>query len=105
MCRRAVAWFLRKDGRGVFRAIAYQDAPVSLLTPQLRAACEQAIHVLMADGRILRAGRATLFILENVGWSTWAQMLALPPFIWLVEVGYKFVAGRRHLFSRFLFTQ
>lgn len=73
------------------------------MTPALSAACECAIHVVKPDGTVLRAGRAALFVLEELGWGWWARLLALPPFVWLVELGYAFVAGHRGFFSRFMF--
>ena len=75
------------------------------MTPALRAACERAVHVLTADGRVLRAGRASLFIAEQVSYGTIARLLRLPPFVWLVEIGYQIVARNRPFFARFLFTR
>lgn len=73
------------------------------MTPALRAACERAIHILKEDGSVLRAGRACLFVLEELGWGWIARILALPPFIWAVELVYRLVADHRMFFSRFLF--
>ena len=75
------------------------------MTPELYAACEHAIHVIRADGGVLRAGRASLFVLEQIGWRRTARLLALPPFVWAVELGYRIVAANRPFFSRFLFTK
>jgi predicted DCC family thiol-disulfide oxidoreductase YuxK len=75
------------------------------MTPELTAACEKAVHVIRADGRILRAGRAMLFILEQIGWGWFARLLALPPFVWFVELGYWIVANNRPFFARFFFTR
>ena len=75
------------------------------MTPDLYAACERAVHVVTADGKVLRAGRACLFILERIGWSWRARVLRLPPFIWCIELGYRIVAANRPFFARFLFTK
>lgn len=75
------------------------------MTPELNEACARAIHVVRADGTRLRAGRATLFILEHVGWGWFARFLAWPPMIWFVELFYWLVARNRMFFSRFLFTK
>lgn len=75
------------------------------MTPELRAACEKAVHVLTAEGRILRAGRAVLFILAGIGYGWLARPLMVPPFVWLVELGYRIVATHRPFFARFLFTR
>ena len=74
------------------------------MTPALSRACDKAVHVITADGRMLRGGRASLFILECLGWGPWARLLALPPFVWCVEAIYYLVARNRGFFSRFLFT-
>lgn len=73
------------------------------MTPGLRAACGRSIHVVLPDGRTLRAGRASLYVLEQVGWGAIARLLARPPLVWAVEAGYRLVAARRDLAGRFLF--
>jgi len=85
--------------------VAYQDAPSPPMTPALYAACERAIHVLKPDGTLLRAGRATLFILEQIGWGWGARLLMVPPFVWAVELGYWIVSHNRSFFARFLFRR
>lgn len=73
------------------------------MTDALREACGRALHVVTADGRTLRAGRATLHILQHIGWGWFARFLGYPPMIWIVELGYWIVARNRKLFSRFMF--
>jgi predicted DCC family thiol-disulfide oxidoreductase YuxK len=75
------------------------------MTPQLRAACARAIHVVTRDGEILRGGRAALFIVGQVGWPRLARLASWPPFVWLVELGYWIVARNRPFFGRFLFRR
>lgn len=75
------------------------------MTPALRAACARAVHVITSDGRVLRAGRASLYVLSQIGHGRIAWLLGLPPLIWCVEIGYRLVAGHRPLFARFLFTR
>lgn len=75
------------------------------MTPELYAACERAVHVLTADGRVLRAGRASLFVLDGIGYGWLARPLGLPPLVWLVELCYWIVARNRPFFARFLFTR
>jgi len=84
---------------------AYQEAPSPPMTPQLREACAQAVHVVTPDGRALRAGRAALCVLALLGWPRAAAILSLPPLIWLVELGYWVVARNRPFFALFLFRQ
>lgn len=63
------------------------------------------MHVRLADGRVLRAGRACLYILHALGYRRLATLLALPPCSWFVEVGYSLVARHRPCFARWLFTR
>src|SRR2546423_624064 len=102
-CRRASEWVRQKDRRGVFRVTPYQEAPTPPMTPDLAAACERAVHVIKADGTVLRAGRASLFILEQIGWGGLARVLTYPPFIWMVEAIYRIVAKNRPFFSNLFF--
>jgi hypothetical protein len=60
------------------------------------------VHVLTADGQLLRAGRASLFVLGETGHPWLARFLSLPPLVWFVELGYVLVAWNRSLISRLL---
>lgn len=73
------------------------------MTPELAVACEKAVHIVTADGRTLRAGRASVFVLGELGWRRAEWLLSKPPFICAVELGYRVVAGNRTLFSRLFF--
>ena len=105
LCRRTTEWIRRADLGHCFQTCPYQECPSPPMTPALEAACERAVHVLTADGRTLRAGRAALFVLERCGYALPARLLALPPFVWCVEIGYWIVARNRNFFSHFLFTR
>jgi len=61
------------------------------------------VHVITTEGKVLRAGRASLYVLERLGWGAFARFLTYPPMIWLVELGYFIVARNRRFFGRFLF--
>lgn len=75
------------------------------MTDDLRAACARAVHVVTADGEVLRAGRATMFVLRALGYRRLGALGATPPFVWFVELGYRIVANNRRLFSRFMFRR
>lgn len=83
----------------------YQEAPTPPMTPALRAACRDSVHVLTIDGRTVRAGRAGLLVLEELGFAWLTRWLVHPPQVWIVEVAYRIVAGNRRLFGRFLFRR
>jgi hypothetical protein len=74
------------------------------MTPALREEARKAVQVMTADGRRLSAGRAMLFVLEEINWHPSAVRLAgRRPFVWAVELGYRIVARNRSFFGRFLF--
>jgi predicted DCC family thiol-disulfide oxidoreductase YuxK len=89
----------QRDRDGRFEIVPYQDAPTPPMTPELREACRRAAHVLTADGRVLRAGRASMFVLREIGHPVLGRVLAVPPLVWLVELGYSIVARNRSGFS------
>jgi predicted DCC family thiol-disulfide oxidoreductase YuxK len=104
-CRRSVQWAERHDSGHAFRAVPYQEAPSPPMTPALRTATARAVHVITPEGRVLRAGRACLWVLERTGYPLLARLLSLPPLVWGVEVGYWLVARNRRLASRILFRR
>lgn len=73
------------------------------MTDALREACARAVHVVTADGTVIRAGRAALYVLERIGWGAFARVLTYPPMVWFVELGYWIVASNRKFFARFMF--
>jgi predicted DCC family thiol-disulfide oxidoreductase YuxK len=103
LCRRAIEWVMRRDTRNALVCETYQQSDHPLLDDTLRAACERAAHVITVDGRVLKAGRASLFVLRELGFRRIAWFLRLPPFIWCVELGYFVVARNRRFFSRLMF--
>ncbi len=105
LCRRAVSWVPHNDVDHLFQTCPNQECPSPPMTPELSAACEKAVHVITADGKILRAGRAVLFVLERCGIGFPARLMTLPPFIWFIEIGYWIVANNRNFFAHFLFTK
>lgn len=70
----------------------------------LREACARALHVVTSEGRTLRAGRASLFVLERTtpGWRRFARTFRYPPLRWGVELGYWIVARNRGRIGRVL---
>ena len=70
------------------------------MTPELYQACGQALHVITTDGKVLKAGKACLFILRGLGWRNAAWFLSLPPMLAATELGYRLVAANRRHISR-----
>ena len=76
------------------------------MTPDLYEACRRAVHVVTAEGRVIKAGRAAMFVLEEIGYPRWLiRPLTWPPLVWFTELGYWLVARNRSFFARFIFTQ
>ena len=104
-CRRSVEALVRADKGHAFLPMPYQEAPAPPMTPELRAACARAFHVLTHEGAVLRGGRAALYVLGRVGHPVLARVLSLPPLVWAVELCYWLVARNRQLFSRLIFRR
>jgi len=98
-CRRCVEFLARQDRFGKLEFSPYQEADLS---PQLSAQCEKAMHVVKADGEIIRAGRAAMFCGRFTRWHQLARIGEWPIFLPFVELGYRIVAANRGLFSKFL---
>lgn len=100
-CRRSVMWLLARDRYGHLEAQSNQEADIS---DELRAACQNAVHVVKSNGEILRGGRAVLFCGTQTRWHQLARIALWPVFLPFVEIGYAIVAKNRGLFSKVLFT-
>lgn len=66
-----------------------------MMTPARYEACKRAIHVIMPDGRVLRAGRAAMELLKVMGLRTLGTIGSFPPMIWFIELGYWLIARNR----------
>jgi len=103
-CRRIVTRVSREDRAGNFKIVPFQEADHPAATPELRKACERAVHVIRANGRILRAGEACLYVCHRLGWR-WAKPVAKSPLMRLIEGAYRIVADNRQVFSKYFFTR
>lgn len=102
LCAWSIAWVRKHDRYAAFQAVPFQSLPPELQAQVDPDSFSRGAHVITADGRVLRAGRAVLFILEQLGYRWVARILSLPPFVWLVELGYAIVARNRRRLSRWL---
>lgn len=94
-CSRLAAWVEERDRGGRLRVVAYQDAPSPPMTPELRAACAEALHAITPRGRALRGGDATIVALHAIGWRGPARLLWLRPLRELTGFAYRIVARLR----------
>ena len=93
-CTRVANWLVSRDRHERLRVVAYQEAPSPPMTPELQAACAEALHVITPQGRTLRGGDASIYTLGALGWRALARLLWLRPLRDLVGLGYGVVARR-----------
>ncbi|MFQ5576219.1 MAG: hypothetical protein ACE5G8_04440 [Anaerolineae bacterium] len=75
------------------------------MTPRLYRACARAVHVITVKGQVIKAGRAVLCVLEEIGYPRrLVRIFGRPPLVWGVELGYRLVERHRPFFGKFLFT-
>lgn len=73
------------------------------MSPELQQQARRALQVITRNGRRLSAGRAVLFVLEELDWHpTLVRLAQQQPFLWAVELGYGLVAHNRGLLARLL---
>lgn len=99
-CRRSVEWLASQDRRGALEFKPYQSVA---LAPSLKEACSHAVHVIKADGEVIRGGRAMMFCGLFTRFSGWARIATWPVFLPFIELGYKVVARNRNLVSHLFF--
>ena len=80
-CRRAVDWALARDRDRRFLAVPNHDVPPEFVTPERDAAFRDAVHVRTAAGEWLRGGRACLYVLERIGFTSLARIARVPPLV------------------------
>jgi hypothetical protein len=74
------------------------------MTPVVHEQARQAMQVITANGTQLSAGRAVLFVLEQIGWHpVLARLGQRRPFVWFAELGYQLIARNRAFLDRHLF--
>ncbi len=95
LCSRAIACVRRHDAAHLLNDMPYQLCTLDSMTPKLREECSRALHVITPQGKVLRAGRAVLYILKHTNHPILAWALGIPPLIWIVEAGYWLVARNR----------
>ena len=57
LCGQVTNWATQRDAGRMLLFDPYQAATDPRVTPEMREACEKALHILLPNGSILRAGR------------------------------------------------
>lgn len=58
--------------------------------------------MILPEGEVRVGGRAALYVFGQLGWP-FMGVLALPPMIWFIELGYRLVARNRIAASKLFF--
>ena len=103
LCQEIAGWIKARDHQQNFEVVSYQQAPNPPMTNDIYSACSKSVHVVTRQGIVFKAGSACLFILEQIGYKTLAQIGRTYPLIWLIEWGYWLVARNRRWIGRLLF--
>lgn len=72
------------------------------MTDELMRRCEHAVHLITESGEVLRAGRATLYVLSSLPRLAWLRVFLYPPLVWAAEGVYWLVARSRGVIGRFV---
>jgi len=104
LCRREVDWYRRRDRAGrIAWADISGDARPLLGTGLAHRQALSRLYARLPNGRIVGGARAFLAVWRELpGLRLPARVLALPPFVWLLELGYRgfllvrpWITGRR----------
>jgi predicted DCC family thiol-disulfide oxidoreductase YuxK len=103
LCRRAAEGLKRRDAKGLILLEdisdpAFDPGRYGLTAEQVRT----AMHVVLPDGRILRAMDAVRAAYHAVGLGWLSAPTGWPGIRWLADVFYRFFARHRLTFSRML---
>lgn len=92
--RRLARW----DGRGTLRQVPYQErAGITGVPPLSDAELEEALHVILPDGRVERGARGVIALLPWLrGGRVLGWLARIPGVGMLADHAYRWIARRRH---------
>ncbi len=97
-CTRAAQWVKRWDRKDRIRVVPFQQPGAPERYGLTREACEQAAWVITPDGERHRGAAAILTALSEALGCPWIRTLyRVPPFRWIADAGYAWVAAHRGL--------
>lgn len=92
-----------KDKVGAFDFQPNFAVPSPPMTPEIQKRSNREILLITRDSRVLGGAKAVFTILSRLGWGWFAKLLASPPLVWPMELGYRIVARNRGWISRRFF--
>jgi predicted DCC family thiol-disulfide oxidoreductase YuxK len=101
LCRQTVSWLSRRAVRGEFEFLPCQAAERRARFPRIDdAACMEAMHVVLPDGRVLVGAAAFPEILTRLRrWSWLARIFRWPGARRLAPYAYRWIARHRYQLS------
>jgi len=101
LCQSGIYWISRRAVRGDIEFLPCQSAERRARFPTLdEARCLEAIHLVLANGRVLTGHAAIPEILRHLkGWRWLAALFRLPGLGWLASLVYAWIARHRYQIS------
>ncbi len=103
-CRRSVEWIKAQDKKNIFKTSAYQDHQ-SWLPQNIYKLSKEQVHLLSPNGEFWGGAEAVRRTLQLIDYKMLSTFLGLPFFRIFNELGYKYVARNRMLFSKLFFRK
>jgi predicted DCC family thiol-disulfide oxidoreductase YuxK len=91
VCSREIAFYRARPGADGFEWVDAAGGSAETLGPDLtREAALARMHVRLADGTLLRGAAAFAAMWRQMPGFRWlGALLAIPPFCWCAEIGYR----------------
>lgn len=93
-----------RDPQRQFQIVQYQSCPSPPMNPAMYERCKSEMAVVTDSGRELFGARAVLYVVERQGFGWVAKVLAAPPLIWIMSLGYALIARNRGMISKRFFS-
>jgi len=103
LCSASVTYFQKRDSKGLFKPVTIKACPSPPMNDAIRERCTREMAVVRQGGEVLFGARAVLYLFSHTGWGWFARLLAVPPFVWPIQLGYLLIARNRGWISKRFF--
>lgn len=103
LCAAAVTWVQTRDRKKAFQPTAIQRCPSPPMTPEIMERCQYEMALVTPTGEVLFGAKGMLRTLEVLKWGIFARILAIPPLVWPIQLGYWLIARNRLWISKRFF--